>query len=517
MMLTYLVEITVYDPSIASTQTLYFSTHGFTSKPVDATPWGSARNSIHYEAKLKQPALMRRDVFSQGTTGGASTTGYGIIELINDGSLDYLADCGFSGRTFCVMLGDVSAALSTFSLVLKGTMEQPSFDWSSLSIRIRDRLAELDRPFQTNLYLGDNVNPSGLEGYPDDIKGTPKPRVYGKVFNVTPPQVNNVRLIYQVNDGALSSIDAVYDQGVSLVAGATYSSQADMESNAPMAGQFRAWLSGGYFRIGASPIGPVTADVTQGSTAAARTTAQILKNIAIDSGFITSGDINATDVAAMDAANASVIGIWINQGDNTKQVMDAVAASIGAWYGFDRNGKLRMAQLSAPSGVPVATFTSQEIISLQRTATADTDRGVPAYQVKLSYGRNWTIQNSGLASSVSSARKAWLDEEYRKAIATDNSILAIHLLAPSLEMQTLLTDESAASAESSRRLAIYKVRRDRINLRVRASTDTVAQIDLGAIVSIQINRFGYNSGKLFRVIGLQPDLSINAIDLTLWG
>jgi hypothetical protein len=511
-MLTYLAEIEVYDTAISAVKTLYFSTHGFTSRASDSPA------STFYDPKLKQPGLMRRDIFSQGATGGASTTGYGLIELVNLGTLDGMADYGFDGRNFRILLGDTEAARSSFTTVIKGTMEQPEFTWQSLSIRIRDRLAEFDRTIQTTLYAGTNSLPAGLEGTASDLKGKPKPRVYGQVFNITPLMVNTSRLIYQVNDGAIASLDQAYDQGVALTAGAAYSSQADMEANAPAAGTYRAWLAGGYFRLGSSPVGPVTASVTQGASAADRTVAQIIKTIAIGPGGIAAGDVVAADVTALDTASGSaVVGIYLGDGETIKTALDALSNSVGAWYSFDRLGQLRMAQLTLPASGSAATFTQQDIIEIERTATADTDKGVPAYQVRLNYAKNYTVISSGLAASAPATFKTWLAEEYRTVSATDSAILTAHLLSPVLEFSSLLVDATAAQTEATRRLILYKTRRDRLNVKVKVTPGVTDTLDLGNVLTIKINRFGYNAGKLFRIIGIQPDYRTGTLDLTLWG
>jgi hypothetical protein len=37
------------------------------------------------------------------------------------------------------------------------------------------------------------------------------------------------------------------------------------------------------------------------------------------------------------------------------------------------------------------------------------------------------------------------------------------------------------------------------------------------VVRVTLPRFGLAAGRLLRVIGMQPDLRLNQIDLTLWG
>jgi hypothetical protein len=58
---------------------------------------------------------------------------------------------------------------------------------------------------------------------------------YGVVKNVPAPCVNTSKLIYQVNDGAVDSIDAVYDRGVPLLVGRTVLSADVVEGRVRLA------------------------------------------------------------------------------------------------------------------------------------------------------------------------------------------------------------------------------------------------------------------------------------------
>ena len=104
-------------------------------------------------------------------------------------------------------------------------MEQAIPDSRSYRIKIRDRQDEVDIPLQPTKYDGDNSLPAGLEGVAGDLKGKPKPICYGVVKNISPPQVNTSKLIYQVNDGAVQAVDEVYDSGIKLTKTSRYWSQ----------------------------------------------------------------------------------------------------------------------------------------------------------------------------------------------------------------------------------------------------------------------------------------------------
>ena len=103
---------------------------------------------------------MRRDIFSNGTTMGQSRVGFGEVLLVNlDGGLDYMIDYGYDGRSIIIRYGDETASYpSGFTTVFKGTMEQASFEFKQVSIKIKDRQAELaSKKFQLTKYTGGNT------------------------------------------------------------------------------------------------------------------------------------------------------------------------------------------------------------------------------------------------------------------------------------------------------------------------------------------------------------------------
>lgn len=502
----YLAEIEAYDPALPGTRTLRYCT---------GTGYVDGSHQF-YDPRIEQPANMQRSLASGSATRGASRVGYGELVMVNiDGGLDALVDYGFDGRTISIRLGTMRPWQSpVWTTVLQGTMARADFSWSQLTISLRDRQAELDKPLQTTVYAGSNSLPNGVEGVAGDIKGREKPRLYGYGWNLEPVLVNSSRLIYQLSDTALQSVSAVYDRGAALAAGTAYSSQADMESNAPSAGQYRVWLAGGMFRLGSSPVGQITCDAVDGATSADRTAAQLAKQILLDAG-IGSGDISSSDVTALDAANSSECGYWLNGSSTGKQLLDVVLGSVGAWWGVDRLGKFRMQRFEAPGGTPVAKLTKTEIIKIDRMAGGDAD--IPVWQVNLSYKPFAVSQTSDLAGSVTDARRAELAQSSRKVTASDSSVKTAHPLAETLDIETTLADATAAQTEATRLLNLYKVRRDTLSVRVALDADLAAAVDLGSVVSVQVPRYGYNAGRLMRVTSIRTDLRGGILDLTLWG
>lgn len=505
----YLVEVTAAIDAAGTTQVFRFSSQDFTTEPSDTPP------NACYDARVVNPASISRNMFSNGTTSGASRVGYGTVELSNvDGALDYLLPYSFDGRSLVIKIGAQGAAFSTFTTVLSGTMEQIEFTFAKATILVRDKLAILDKPLQTNLYLGNNALPAGVEGVADIAK-KPKPLLYGQVFNIQPVMVNSSKLIYQINDGAIASINGVYDRGVALVFAADVATNALLQATAPAAGYYRTCLAEGFIRLGSSPTGILTCDATQGAAAGNRTAAQILKAIALKGG-VSAGDIVAGDVTALDTLNSSVVGVWFEGLESSINIMDMISISIGAYYGFDATGLFRMGRFDAPSGAANIEITSSNIISIEHNRTSDTDKGIPAYRATINYQKNYTVQDFDLAAATLDARRNVLAQSSLTVSSEDLAIKTQYNLAATLVRDSLLVTQANAQTEAARVLALYKVSRDLYSVRIALDlTETLP--DLVNVANLTLNRFGLNSGKLFKIIGIEADYSTNRATLTLWG
>ncbi|MCA3068633.1 MAG: hypothetical protein ING73_17175 [Rhodocyclaceae bacterium] len=469
------------------------------------------------------PRLMNRSVYAVNAIRDASTFGnseasFGQIEIVNEGALDSWLNDGVAGREIIIRRGDDAAAYPAgFQTIFRGLQATIESAIDKIIITFADRQQLLQKPLQRTFFAGSNSLPNGLEGVAD-LKGKPKPRIYGRCKKVPLQIVNTARLIYQTSDKE-AAVTAVFDGGLALTAGAAYASQAAMEATAPAAGQYRVWQPAGaaaFVRLGSSPAKVITADVDAAGTASDWTVAQIMKQVAIDAGF-SAGDIFAADVTALDAANSAVVGFALNDTSTAMQVMNAVAASIGAVFWTDALQRLRMFRVAAPSGTPVATLTKAEIITIERSATRDAGFGVPCYRVELDYRRYWRTQSTIDTVSAVEADRPDLAEQYRRVSSVDASIQTKHLNAPVLTFQTLLDVEAAAQSESDRRLTLYKASRQLLRVTAVVRSDVLALLTAGSLVTILLPRFGCDAGALFLVLGVEYTLKENKVTLTIWG
>jgi hypothetical protein len=242
--------------------------------------------------------------------------------------------------------------------------------------------------------------------------------------------------------------------------------------------------------------------------------AQIVHRLAEARGGIASGDITAADITALDTANDAEVGYYAADETTVIAALDALAGSVGAWWGFDSLGKFHIARLEAPSGTPDLSITAAEMLSFVRIASNDADKGIPAWKVTVNYDRNWTVQGeSSVAGYVSQAVKNWLAKEYRSEAAETASVKTTHLLSPEITVDTLMLDGTEAATEATRLQTLFGTRRDFLQVKLPRSI----QADLFYLMSVTVARFGYDAGKLFRVIGLDRDFATGRNIVTLWG
>lgn len=496
----------------AGTQNTFYVSEGhFITSPTDTPP------NTAFLATIVEPGSIGLHVFGDGKTSGSSSLETGEMILTNaDGMYDNWINYSFDGRKIVIRRGDAGAAYpASFTTIFTGTIEGIEATWERIIIRLRDKQFVFSTPLLKTKYTGGNLLPDGLEGNATDIKDSVKPRVYGQVFNITPRFVNTAKLTYQVSDGAVNNISAVYDRGLALTVGADFATSALLQSAAPAASSFITCKAEGLFRLGSTPAGQITADVTQGATAADRTVAQIVKAIALASG-ITAGEVSATDVTAMDAANNSVVGIYIDDEASYQDCMDELLNSVGGYCGFDSLGVLRLGILLAPSGTPVVTLREYDIHKgIERRQP--TNNGIPTYRVVINHTKIYTTQPSDLAGAVTTSRRAYLSKDYRSAKAEDLTIKNQWLLASEYSQDTLLTTEAAAIDEASRQLTLYKVRRDIYDVPVQSDLFINNQLKFMDVISLEIPRFSMQAGKIFRLIGFRYEMASNQVIMQLWG
>ena len=771
----FLVEWDVRSPTTNLVETKYYATD-----PGYRTPVGDPDGPLTYEPRVANPGQIGRFIFGDGRTAGGSQISIGNVRLRNaDSALDTFVadDWGVDGAALRIYIGNTEMQRGDFTLVaaLRSAYIEATADLRGkeprlgVEIVITDPMSEFDKPFSTTKYAGTNSGPTGLEGTADDLKGTVKPWTGGEVFNATGKPVNASLLIYQWSDKPVEAIPTVYDNGVPLNFDGDVATEASLISGTASSGGFITCVAIACAKLGASPAGMITADVSTGggsaaasgtaarfnnaetlrfegkvapaasarvlgsfwlkletyapndpvygmpiignaddgifagvgsdglsnrahrkrlkfrvastvdnlvtattiplaqwthvafafdipsqvfqvaidgniethiattaslpgptgtmnfasrgtsvrigggyvpgstenllrgclaeiylapdqwldisdpvnmrafrtlsgypadlgntgaaptgtspaiylkgygsdilvnrgagfdatsstlpaqcsdgpyatvtaSSFAAATAGQIIQTIARERAGLTVGDIASADFAALDVAAPEIVGVFVDSERQIRDVLDEVAGSVCAWYSFKRDGTLTAGRFALPSS-PVYTFDASNILSAKARAPMDEGNGIPAYSVVLKYYRNYTVQTTGVAGSVSASRRAFLEKDWRQINVPDNTVRQRHPKSPELTFESLVPQEADAQTIHDYLLLLYGVKRRRLLIEAPMSPETLA-LDLGQDVNVEIDVMGLGSGAEFKIIGVDYLLDRKVIGFDLWG
>lgn len=222
------------------------------------------------------------------------------------------------------------------------------------------------------------------------------------------------------------------------------------------------------------------------------------------------------EAAAVRLRNAGV-GIFSGDAANLKSLMDQVADSAHAWYAFDATNNLRMGLFRDPDDeTSVATLTENNILTLDRVTDSNPE-SLPNWRVTVNSGKRWNPLNANdaIPASLINLTKEWANSSKQ----TDSAIKTVHKLSTERSFDSLMIDADGQRGDllATDLLTLYKARHDTVNATVADTGLEFLAIDIGKVVTVTLDRFGYNAGRKMRVISLRRDFQRGILDLTLWG
>ena len=485
-----------YDPASDATVTLYVGTHGVATAPAD-TP-----ANTFFEPNLQEGLAFKRSMLGSGRVGGRSLPDRGGLVLVNTGEFDGWLAYNWSHRAVTVLMGRRGDAFGGFETVFTGVCGELRYGRNNITVPVFDNARLLDKPVQETLYAGTGGNEGG-----DDLKDKPKPLCFGQCLNVSPVPVDLTNKVYQVHDGQIEAVDAVYDNGKLLTVTTDYTVD----------------LTNGRFTLTSAANGLVTADVKGDKTGGVyvSSAATVMRRVATAYGGLADpGDLDTASFTALDVKTTAVIGLFTaTTARGVPSVLDDVADSIGGFWTFGRSGKLEVGRLDAPSGTAALDIGENDVAEggVTREAFA-----VPVWRFRLEHRRAWTVQNADvLDPAATDAFKDFAATEYRTSSVEDTDVKEDgagkdgHKGALNADpVPSLLVKTAAADTEAARRLALFKERREVFRVALKGVGFSLA---LGDEVTFTHSRFGLTAGKDLVVVGQEENASATAVELDLWG
>ena len=396
-------------------------------------------------------------------TGEAGLSG-GDIELDNrDGALDgWLLDV-WMNRPVKVWAGDPAWPRGQFRLVFDGVIaDVGSAGRESVNLVLRDKLQRLNTPISEAKLGGATPN-----------KDAALPVPFGECHNVTPLLANPATLEY----GFLGAVESVFEA----------------RSNGKPVGVVRDG-GAGRFRLKSDPFSTTITASVQGDNVGgyAPRIAPLVQRIATGYGKasdrFTNADLDLANLAAFDLAHPQTVGLYVADRSNQAQVIQQLAASVGAQALMSRTGQLRLVQVGLPgTGVPLAIGPAQ---MNERSLRAAQRLPVTA-AVKIGFDKNWTVQPS-LTTSIPPAHADLYATEWLTETVADQAVRERYRLSDDpVQIDTCLKTRADARAEAARRLALNKVPRTIYEF---DGEPDMMMLELGQAVTLRDERYGLQDG-----------------------
>lgn len=337
----------------------------------------------------------------------------GFVEIANDdGAYDFFpASMTADGLDVSIWHGPRRGYFDDFSLRLRALGR--SFDGTDRRTRLQlqNDITVVQKPIASSYYTGLGLLEGDL-----DIAGLPVPSAFGTCGNVSLVPLLKANQVWQIAQGPLQAINAVYDGGLPLIFAGDYPTLAALIAAPVSAGQYLTCEALGLVRFFENAAFKYTADI-QGfvfegewlSTLAQITEYLLRRRVGLFA--------NAIDRAAIFGVGAVEAGYFTGTADlQVSDYMEEAARSIIGFHGLGRDGRYRLKRVFAPESyalpqaIPVAGVNIKPEHFETYVRSEQTVR----------YDRNWTpMTDAEIAPSVSDERRRYLKSQGR-SITTPN-------------------------------------------------------------------------------------------------
>lgn len=502
----YLMRAEPYDASLGAVRPLYFSDIGFTSEPADSP------SNTYFVRRIETPLQVRRSLFDGTAVGGYSETSFGNATLANDdGALDWLADLDWDGRLVEILYTPKERpTLADFGVLFSGAAEQLVLG-DELEIQLRDLLVRLDVPASRGQFGGTG----GIDGTAE-LKGRDKPWLIGRRRQIEPVLIDANNNVYMVDPLGYSALLAARDMGVAYPpAVGDYASYAALLA-APLTGTAVATSkAAGLIRLGQKPAGRFTVDADGVTVSGAwiYRFADLVRHVVTSMTTVTGASLLDASFAAFNARQPAVLGYWCDGSSvpKVRDVVDQLADSVGAFWGFGEDRLLSLGRYDGPAGAADFAFGERDIIDLTPRSVARRMKSL-----KLGYrpfGVTFTASDLDQVNVTAADAEAFQNDYRWTAVATNAASAAASLLASEDEGKTLFDAEADAIAERNRRLGLYAAKRKAFDVTVPMTPG----LTVGHTAGLTDPRYGLAAGWHGLVLEIERDANDETMKLTVLG
>lgn len=349
---------------------------------------GTLLDSKEWEPAIVSAPQTSATYFSGGLVQQASND-YASISLQLTPATATLSQMGWDGATGRVWVGSAGQPFTSYRKIFEGTLGAQSREADRLKIPLYGLDFKLN---DTNVLTSTYAGTGGAEG-PVELKGAWKPRAYGVCRYVTPQRVDKAYVVYQVHDGAVTDISAVYENALALSAPvATVSSYAALCALTLAPGTWAKAPAVGMFRLGSEPSGKLTADVT-GDSAAGTSLASI------STALLRAAGVSASDI---DSSVASVAGslawnLYLTDQATVGATIKSAFASAFCYLSTNALGKVQAGSWLA-NGATITVGTGDSDFAIIPQSLRQEEASPPNYSVTVNAERCWSVHNDSEVS-----------------------------------------------------------------------------------------------------------------------
>lgn len=509
-------EINALTSSSPALTTFYAASDFFITRSTD-TPANTA-----FDGSLETQLRVDRSIQSADGYLGFNQN-ISELSLINSDGL-YDAFAGFvsvNGQQIRFAVGQtddsgkIIVPYAQFELTALFTAERFTVSRQHLVIQMQDPALTIVNESVQNTYGGTG----GLDGN-IELSGKRKPFLDGQVFNVTPTLVIPNELLYQLNDGGLTSITAVKDGGVALTNIGNFANVAALRAAETTigAGNYATSLSDGYFALGGIPFKQVTADAVGLHTATTDIIAAVAATVA------GGPSLDQASFDSLKARQSATAGYFLdsNATETCAELFTKLLTGIGGWWGITPLGSLHVDRFEPPDSfqtIALYNTTGGDILDIDRVALPD---GVdpPPHRRRAIYQRNWTVMTDLFGQVISDTPQLadQLRNPYSLATTSDTdgaTVLALYPDAPDpAPIESYFAFYADALVEANRIFQLYSQGRSAFSFQLK---NQLFVHQIGDVVQVMSDRLGLQSGKYLRLVSVNDDCSTMQTEVVGFG